>query len=318
MDTGTGANFRNLQVCIGKENFEDARDEKYSLSRCGKSCRLRWMNYLRPDLKHGSYSKQEEDLILKLYDELGTKWSTMAEKLPGRSDNEIKNYWHTHLKKRARSNAKQTPVVRQPNEISPENVVSDSPVEQTSENYPLPPEQASGGSVSSTYCDYAVFSGINWAAEESIDSFVSFSQPIENFWTEPFSVDTSFDQCDFLSSSVEGEFIAICRTYIATPENERLLEGKLKAMFNEKRTYTCEFSETICKSFVFSLDQKASHSTLFTGRLGDKITTEIYSKIPCGFTVVNAASQISIGKGLDITKAGTSKQKTIVNVMRRN
>ncbi|KAK3032251.1 hypothetical protein RJ639_037425 [Escallonia herrerae] len=177
------------------------------LSRCGKSCRLRWMNYLRPGLKHGSYSKQEEDLILKLYDELGTKWSAMAEKLPGRTDNEIKNYWHTYLKKRAKSSTKQTPVVRQPDEISAENVVSDSPVEQTSKDYPLPQEQASSGSVSSTYCDYAVFSGINWAAEESTDCFGSFSQPIENFWTEPFLVDTSFDQSDFLSSSMEGEFM---------------------------------------------------------------------------------------------------------------
>ncbi|KAK3003019.1 hypothetical protein RJ639_020174 [Escallonia herrerae] len=172
------------------------------LSRCGKSCRLRWMNYLRPNVKRGNYSKEEEDLILKLHDDLGTKWSAMAEKLPGRTDNEIKNYWHTHLKKRAKSNPKEAQVIEQStSETSPQNL-SDSPSQQTSESYPLPAEQTSSGSVSSSYSDYAVFSGLNWAAEDSINSFESFYEPIQNFWTEPFLLDTSFDHS---SDLVEGE-----------------------------------------------------------------------------------------------------------------
>ncbi|XP_009766825.1 transcription factor MYB10-like [Nicotiana sylvestris] len=55
--------------------------------RCGKSCRLRWMNYLRPGLKKGNYSHEEEELIIKLHNELGNRWSVIAEQLPGRSDN---------------------------------------------------------------------------------------------------------------------------------------------------------------------------------------------------------------------------------------
>ncbi|KAG9449764.1 hypothetical protein H6P81_009729 [Aristolochia fimbriata] len=70
------------------------------LQRCGKSCRLRWINYLRPDLKRGTFSQQEEDLIINLHHVLGNRWSQIAAKLPGRTDNEIKNFWNSSLKKK--------------------------------------------------------------------------------------------------------------------------------------------------------------------------------------------------------------------------
>nr|AGN52103.1 MYB-related transcription factor [Salvia miltiorrhiza] len=72
------------------------------LARCGKSCRLRWVNYLKPGLKREKFTKHEEDLIIKLHNQLGNEWSAIAGKLPGRTDNEIKNYWHAHIKKRGR------------------------------------------------------------------------------------------------------------------------------------------------------------------------------------------------------------------------
>ncbi|XP_054799295.1 transcription factor MYB93-like [Prosopis cineraria] len=70
------------------------------LNRCGKSCRLRWTNYLRPDIKRGNFSQEEEQTILRLHSILGNKWSAIASHLPGRTDNEIKNFWNTHLKKK--------------------------------------------------------------------------------------------------------------------------------------------------------------------------------------------------------------------------
>ncbi|KAL6320713.1 hypothetical protein AAG906_008713 [Vitis piasezkii] len=71
-----------------------------SLLRCGKSCRLRWTNYLRPDIKRGPFTPEEETAIIQLHSMLGNRWAAIASKIPGRTDNEIKNFWNTHLKKR--------------------------------------------------------------------------------------------------------------------------------------------------------------------------------------------------------------------------
>lgn len=74
--------------------------KKAGLQRCGKSCRLRWTNYLRPDIRHGSFTVEEEDLIVKLHAAHGSRWSLIAAQMSGRTDNDIKNHWNTRLKKK--------------------------------------------------------------------------------------------------------------------------------------------------------------------------------------------------------------------------
>ncbi|KAA8534887.1 hypothetical protein F0562_029897 [Nyssa sinensis] len=77
-----------------------ALPHKAGLKRCGKSCRLRWLNYLRPDIKHGGFTEEEDNIILNLYRTIGSRWSVIASHLQGRTDNDVKNYWNTKLKKK--------------------------------------------------------------------------------------------------------------------------------------------------------------------------------------------------------------------------
>ncbi|KAJ1418949.1 SANT/Myb domain [Sesbania bispinosa] len=80
-----------------------ALPKKVGLKRCGKSCRLRWLNYLRPNIKHGEFSDAEDKIICTLFASIGSRWSIIASQLPGRTDNDIKNYWNTKLKKKMMS-----------------------------------------------------------------------------------------------------------------------------------------------------------------------------------------------------------------------
>ncbi|MED6122155.1 hypothetical protein PIB30_037233 [Stylosanthes scabra] len=114
----------------GEGNWSSVRKNS-QLMRCGKSCRLRWSNHLRPDLKKGAFSQEEEKLLVDLHAKFGNKWALIATKLPGRSDNDIKNFWNSKMKKQLK--------VRSPNKHPPKMVIQEAEREHFSSSSPPPP-----------------------------------------------------------------------------------------------------------------------------------------------------------------------------------
>ncbi|GMI85557.1 hypothetical protein HRI_002225000 [Hibiscus trionum] len=88
-----------LKKCIEKygQGTWHQVPSRAGLNRCRKSCRLRWLNYLKPNIKKGAFAADEVDLIIRLHNLLGNRWSLIAGRLPGRTGNDVKNYWNNHL-----------------------------------------------------------------------------------------------------------------------------------------------------------------------------------------------------------------------------
>ncbi|XP_030471528.1 transcription factor MYB23-like [Syzygium oleosum] len=141
------------------------------LSRCGKSCRLRWLNYLRPNIKRGNITDQEDDLILRLHKLLGNRWSLIAGRLPGRTDNEIKNYWNSHLSKKIKQ--------KEPQSEAPEREGKEAQRRRETERVSVEAREESssnGGEESKTSVDF------------DVDEFFDFSNesPLNLEWVSRF------------------------------------------------------------------------------------------------------------------------------------
>ncbi|XP_049379760.1 transcription factor GAMYB-like isoform X1 [Solanum stenotomum] len=93
----------------GEGNWSSVH-RRTGLARCGKSCRLRWANHLKPDLKKGAFTQEEEELIIEMHAKIGNKWARMAAEFPGRTDNDIKNFWNTRLKRQRRAEKHMLPL----------------------------------------------------------------------------------------------------------------------------------------------------------------------------------------------------------------
>ncbi|KAK6919474.1 SANT/Myb domain [Dillenia turbinata] len=169
---------------------------KYAgLQRCGKSCRLRWMNYLRPNIKRGNYTQQEDEIIINMNQQVGTKWARIAEKLPGRTDSDIKNYWHTNLKKR---------VELQDNPVGVDKSDGmDRMLQQISESPLLSPEY-SGTDFSTSSTNHLMNFALEYCFTSTDNSPESFETPGQNLWSESLLLDNAGIQIDGFSIPSEG------------------------------------------------------------------------------------------------------------------
>nr|URY18813.1 MYB protein [Zanthoxylum bungeanum] len=168
---------------------------KYAgLLRCGKSCRLRWMNYLRPDIKRGNFTQEEDQTIIKLHQELGNQWSAIASRLPGRTDNEIKNHWGTHLMKKSsykkgRRRRRRIRSDSQQMQNPPQILLPHDPL--LPNNSPTSPQLSTDNCTSSSsICGSGENYNIMSSSEVNnhVTSAETFDE-LQNFWEQPFIMD---------------------------------------------------------------------------------------------------------------------------------
>ncbi|XP_022944612.1 transcription factor MYB30-like [Cucurbita moschata] len=166
------------------------------LTRCGKSCRLRWLNYLRPGIKRGNYTDEENDLICNLHKKHGNRWSTIAAKLPGRTDNEIKNHWNAHLKKQVKP--------------KPQSSTQPKPKQLTSQVIEAKREDFTG--YSSTTFGILESSSLSQQTSSCDDNFATQNWGVEDydrsgyyedFWTTEQCVSDVLDGCLEFSADYE-------------------------------------------------------------------------------------------------------------------
>ncbi|XP_019189955.1 PREDICTED: myb-related protein Myb4-like [Ipomoea nil] len=191
------------------------------LARCGKSCRLRWMNYLRPNIKRGNYTKEEDETIVRMHEQLGNKWSAIAAHLPGRTDNEIKNHWHTSLKKNSRKPSSSSPTQnpqpkkrsssstrtkRQDRANSSENpIISTHEILESSQWSPQPSssETSSSSSSSSTTTTTTTKSDGIIHDDQTVQGEFGHMECDESFWSEPFIMDNFWSNNELVVPSID-------------------------------------------------------------------------------------------------------------------
>ncbi|XP_057425335.1 transcription factor MYB30-like [Lotus japonicus] len=193
-----------------------ALPKQAGLLRCGKSCRLRWINYLRPDIKRGNFTAEEEESIIKLHEMLGNRWSAIAAKLPGRTDNEIKNVWHTHLKKKLpKTEHQQQPSSKPKIRVSKSKIKrsdsNSSTITQSSEPVTLSfrDMESSSACTTTTSSDFSSVtvgdeSQKNAKSEEDTESMETMPEIDESFWSEA-AMDDEIETPSLPSLTVSNE-----------------------------------------------------------------------------------------------------------------
>lgn len=84
--------------------------------RTSRQCRERWVNYLNPSIRTDPWNEEEDTLLLQKVNELGRCWSNIGKFFNGRSENDVKNRWYSHLKYRTIENDGKFSFIKDPSE----------------------------------------------------------------------------------------------------------------------------------------------------------------------------------------------------------
>ena len=73
--------------------------------RSAAQCWARWHNCLKPGIKKGPFSAEEDKTLMEAYGKLGEKWTEISKRLPGRTGDAIRHRWERALKLEVRTHA---------------------------------------------------------------------------------------------------------------------------------------------------------------------------------------------------------------------
>ncbi|CAH8384505.1 unnamed protein product [Eruca vesicaria subsp. sativa] len=211
-----------LRKCIdmygeGKWHLVPSRSGLY---RCRKSCRLRWLNYLKPSIKRGKLSSDEVDLLSRLHKLLGNRWSLIAGRLPGRTANDVKNYWNTHMSKKSYPSCK--------SEIKEGNSSSSAAIPASKANVRKPQPRS--------FANNNSLSGVNCLPEVDIDDSITCTKDEENvmdgdnmWWESLLKEDGGVDTVDPTAMATDE-----AGTSLMNSSSSMFDIDKLWSLFNEE------------------------------------------------------------------------------------
>ncbi|CAL9172357.1 unnamed protein product [Musa hybrid cultivar] len=262
------------------------------LQRCGKSCRLRWINYLRPDLKRGSFSAEDERIVIDVHRILGNKWAQIAKHLPGRTDNEVKNFWNSCIKKK---------LLAQGLDPKTHNLIPGA-ARSTGANSAEPPRFRYAQS--STCTPFTISSSIKSFdnMNNSMDlnppaSFHETAAPVSNFQYQDNHVLMSFkDQNGFSSSSSSLDYTNIASSSFHQPgfiddcmwdsSVEPLQALRQIEVGHEQGVDQLQVQPSVCKMFFNEANKKGPVMEISDGNGGGGATFNLEmldnAWLPCG------------------------------------
>nr|WBU86742.1 MYB90 [Vigna radiata]WBU86744.1 MYB90 [Vigna radiata] len=189
--------------------------QRAGLNRCRKSCRLRWLNYLKPNIKRGDFGEDEVDLMIRLHKLLGNRWSLIAGRLPGRTSNDVKNYWNTNVRRKVQShnrdeeNNNNNNVKESERTLKPHQVIKPVPRALTKAS-----SMVHGKSMSSS--KVGVSEGVSAGSENWWETLLDDKEEnitFNNSTCFPVGKDGSFELWNEELDSIPSEFLAEAETW---------------------------------------------------------------------------------------------------------